>query len=92
MDQITQTLHGIVRRLLPDYEGVLTESTSLLSVPHFDSTTLVELIALVEEECDVAFDDSDMDVAALTNLGSLHDMVRLRQMAASIPSEVQIGQ
>jgi acyl carrier protein len=62
--------------------AAFTRATPLLgAIPELDSMAVVALIAALETQFDLAFDDDDMDGATFATLGSLADFVSAKMAA-----------
>lgn len=55
-------------------ENVSTDS-DLLNDFGYDSLAMIELIVAIEEDFEIVVDDDQLDVEALTNYGTLLDLV-----------------
>jgi acyl carrier protein len=72
-----------VRRLLRDVlalgsraEALTPESRLMGAIPEFDSMAVVSLVAAIEEEFGVTFDDSELTADVFSTLGSLAEQVQ----------------
>lgn len=79
MSFTAEHIAGLVADLVGGDEATLVSELSrdpnLLAVSGFNSTTLVQLVAELEEVFDIEFEDRDMNVELLTRLDRLAEMV-----------------
>jgi acyl carrier protein len=74
LDQITETVRGIVAEVLAVPVGSLSVDTDLREVEGADSIKVLRLIARIEREYDVELEDSD--VFGVSTIGEVAGVVR----------------
>ena len=73
MDTFTQ-VKNILRDSLnlgPRADRLTAESPLLGSIPELDSMAVVQIITMIENECDITIDDDEISADVFATLGSL---------------------
>lgn len=75
MTEMEEKLASLFHVLFPETRAMQTETISVDSVPHWDSAAHVNLIAAIESEFDLFFDDVEA-LLEPTDFQSVHQYVQ----------------
>ncbi len=75
MSNVVEQIKESLQEIAVGIEGRELTDDILLSDLGIDSMKYVELLVLIEEKCDVVFDESDLGVDALKSIGDLSALI-----------------
>ncbi len=76
-EQITMQLIGLLKAIIPSYDDDFWQAETELfgAIAEFDSMALVTLIAEMENNFDISFDDDDINAEHFASVASLTALV-----------------
>ena len=77
-DQQTQTwqmLEQILRSVLDPHQQITPQTPLLGAIPEFDSSSIMTILTLLEDQFDIVFDDAELSAELFSSTASLYQFL-----------------